>query len=190
MDGFDVMIGNPPYVRQEQLAAFKPIFQQQYACYTGTADLYVYFFERGLRLLRDGGVLTYISSNKYFRAGYGEKLRGYLAGQTRIEQLIDFGDAPVFTAIAYPSIIVARRGAPAENQTRALTWPGGVALESFADTFHERSFLIAQRELTADGWQLETPAVLRLMEKLRRVGKPLGEYVNGRIFLRHQNGIE
>ena len=181
-EGFDVMIGNPPYVRQEQLAAFKPIFQQQYACYTGTADLYVYFFERGLRLLRDGGVLTYISSNKYFRAGYGEKLRGFLAGQTRIEQLIDFGDAPVFTAIAYPSIIVAQRGAPAENQTRALTWPAGVALENFADTFHERSFLIAQRELTADGWRLEMPSVLRLMEKLRRAGKPLGEYVNGRLY--------
>ncbi len=181
-EGFDVMIGNPPYVRQEQLAAFKPIFQQQYSCYTGTADLYVYFFERGLRLLRDGGVLTYISSNKYFRAGYGEKLRGYLAGQTRIEQLIDFGDAPVFTAIAYPSIIVARRGAPAENQTRALTWPAGVALESFVDAFHERSFLIAQSELTADGWRLETPSVLRLMEKLRRAGRPLGEFMNGQFY--------
>jgi hypothetical protein len=181
-EGFDIVIGNPPYVRQEQLGAFKALFQQQYGCYTGTADLYVYFFERGLRLLRAGGVLTYIASNKYFRAGYGEKLRGYLAGQTRIEQLIDFGDAPVFTAIAYPSILIARRGAPDGQQTRALTWPDGEPLAGFTDAFRRRSFLIAQRELTADGWRLETPSVLRLMEKLRRVGKPLGEYVNGRLY--------
>lgn len=181
-EGFDVVIGNPPYVRQEQLGAFKPLLQQQYACYTGTADLYVYFFERGLRLLRPGGVLTYISSNKYFRAGYGEKLRGYLAGQTRIEQLIDFGDAPVFTAIAYPSILIARRGAPAEQQTRALTWPAGEPLTDFVDAFRQRSFLIAQRELTADGWRLETPSVLRLVDKLRKSGTPLNEFVKGQFY--------
>ncbi|WP_343407233.1 Eco57I restriction-modification methylase domain-containing protein [Candidatus Amarolinea dominans] len=164
-EGFDIVIGNPPYVRQEQLGALKPLLQKQYACYTGTADLYVYFFERGLRLLAGGGVLTYISSNKYFRAGYGEKLRGYLAGQMCIEQLIDFGDAPVFTAIAYPSIILARRRAPGDGQTRALTWQAGAALDNFADTFRASSFLIAQRELTPDGWRLEMPSVLRLMEK-------------------------
>ncbi|MBE2234991.1 MAG: Eco57I restriction-modification methylase domain-containing protein, partial [Anaerolinea sp.] len=181
-EGFDVVIGNPPYVRQEQLGAAKALFQQQYDCYTGTADLYVYFFERGLRLLRPDGVLTYISSNKYFRAGYGAKLRGYLAGQTRIEQLIDFGDAPVFTAIAYPSILIARRAAPAGQQTRALSWPAGEPLTDFAGAFRQRSFLIAQRELTADGWRLETPAVLRLMEKLHSRGRPLGEFVNGQFY--------
>jgi adenine-specific DNA-methyltransferase len=181
-DGFNVVIGNPPYVRQEQLAALKPRLQAQYTCYTGTADLYVYFYERGLQLLHDDGVLTYISSNKYFRAGYGAKLRGHLASQTRIVQLTDFGDAPVFTAIAYPSIIVTQRAAATGHELRALTWPAGAPLEEFAATFHERSFLIAQRELTADGWRLEVPSVLRLMEKLRTAGKPLGEYVNGRLY--------
>jgi len=188
-EGFDVVIGNPPYVRQEQLGAAKETFRQQYDCYTGMADLYVYFFERGLRLLRPGGVLTYISSNKYFRAGYGAKLRGYLAGQTRIEQLIDFGDAPVFAAIAYPSIILARRGAPGSQQTRALTWPDGEPLADFADAFRQRSFLIAQRELTADGWRLETPSVLRLMEKLRRAGRPLGEHVGRHIYMGIKTGL-
>src|SRR5690606_23614894 len=87
---FDLVLGNPPYVRQEELKAvpvtdsagrsrsLKDVLKEQYECYTGTADLYVYFFERSLQLLRTGGVLSFITSNKYFRAGYGEKLRAYL----------------------------------------------------------------------------------------------------------------
>jgi adenine-specific DNA-methyltransferase len=108
-DGFDIVIGNPPYVRQEQIKDIKPQLKPFYECYTGVADLYVYFFERALQLLKPGGVLTYICSNKYFRANYGEKLRNLLSQKTRIQTLIDFGDAPVFTAIAYPSIIVTQQ---------------------------------------------------------------------------------
>ncbi|MBL1211707.1 Eco57I restriction-modification methylase domain-containing protein, partial [Geminocystis sp. GBBB08] len=87
-----------------------------YECYTGTADLYVYFYEQGLRLLKENGYLSYISSNKYFRAGYGEKLRNYLAHNSTIELLIDFGDANVFEAIAYPSIILLKKAPPLPSQ--------------------------------------------------------------------------
>jgi adenine-specific DNA-methyltransferase len=68
-EGFDVVIGNPPYVRQEEIRSLKPLLQPRYSTYTGTADLYVYFYERALQLLRPNGVLSFISSNKYFRAG-------------------------------------------------------------------------------------------------------------------------
>ena len=213
-EGFDVVIGNPPYVRQEQLKELKPHFKDRYTCYTGTADLYVYFYERSLELLREGGVLTFISSNKYFRAAYGKKLRQMLGKQTTIQQMIDFGDAPVFTAIAYPSIIITRKGepktappprierpslwgdrpeqeamtlddAPASRapQVRVLSWPAGADdVRTFAEVFDRQSFLMAQKELTTDGWRLEPPAVLRLLEKLRKAGKPLGEYVQGRFY--------
>ena len=143
-DGFDITIGNPPYVRQEQISDLKPSLKGQYDCYSGTADLYVYFYERSLRVLREGGVLTFISSNKYFRSGYGEKLRQYLGERSTILHLIDFGDAPVFTAIAYPSIIIARKTPPGDNQTRALTWEAGPAGEGFAEVFQARR--------TAGGW--------------------------------------
>ena len=93
-DGFDVVIGNPPYVRQEKIKDFKPTFKTQYDCYTGTADLYVYFYERGFQLLQDNGILAYISSNKYFRAAYGKKLRDFLACHSTVSQLIDFGEPP------------------------------------------------------------------------------------------------
>lgn len=118
--GFDIVIANPPYVRQEQIKEHKPAFEARYSSYTGMADLYVYFYESAFRALQDGGVLCFISSNKYFRAGYGAKLRALLAKHGRVLQLIDFGDAPVFTAIAYPSILLARRHSapPAVSQSK------------------------------------------------------------------------
>ncbi len=187
--GFDIVLGNPPYVRHEQIRDQKPRLKERYTCYTGTADLYVYFYERGLQLLNPGGVLSYISSNKYFRAGYGKKLRHYLASKTSIEQLIDFGDAPIFTAIAYPSIIIARKTAPNANQTRTLTWTPGQPLDEFVQVWRAHSFLLAQQELQADGWQLEAPAVLRLLDKLRNAGTPLGEYVRGRLYYGIKTGL-
>jgi type II restriction/modification system DNA methylase subunit YeeA len=82
-----VVIGNPPYNRQEDIKQLKPTLQQSYQCYTGVADLFVYFYELGLNLLKPQGHLTYISSNKYFRAGYGEKLRQLLGDSTTIYNL-------------------------------------------------------------------------------------------------------
>ena len=180
--GFDIVIGNPPYVRQEQIKELKPALKEEYECYTGIADLYVYFFEKGYRLLKSGGALTYISSNKYFRSGYGEKLRQYLGEQATVQHLIDFGDASVFEAIAYPSIIQVSKAKPEDHQTRVLNWDKEQPLSEFANVFKTQSFHVAQKQLTSDGWRLESPEVLRLLDKLRNAGKPLGEYVNGRLY--------
>jgi adenine-specific DNA-methyltransferase len=181
-DGFDIVIGNPPYVRQEEIKELKPLLQAQgYQCYTGTADLYVYFYERALNLLRHGGILSFISSNKFFRSAYGQKLRELLARQT-LHCIIDFGDAPVFTAIAYPTILVLSKATAADSQLRALNWQPGPPVEEFPHVFRAHSFLLAQRELRPDGWRLESPVNLRLLDKLRAAGTPLGEYVNGRLY--------
>jgi adenine-specific DNA-methyltransferase len=181
--GFDVVIGNPPYVRQESIKHLKEAFRQHYECFTGTADLYVYFYEAGIKLLREGGSFSFITSNKWFRSGYGEKLRGWLTKNTRVLQLIDFGDAPVFTAIAYPTIVILQRSEPtSDGNIRALTWEPGPPIETFAEVMARKSFALPQKELKADGWRLETGTSLRLLEQLRAAGKPLGEYVNGRFY--------
>lgn len=187
-EGFDIAIGNPPYVRQEQIKDLKPALKA-YRCFTGVVDLYVYFFEKSLDLLKENGLLTFISSNKYFRAGYGEKLRDHLALNTTILQLIDFGDAPVFTAIAYPSVVILRKTPPQKARIRALTWTPGPPVEEFETIFKAESFSLNQTELTADGWRLASPAVLRLVDKLRAAGKPLGEYVNGRFYYGIKTGF-
>ena len=182
--GFDIVIGNPPYVRQEDIREQKPALQAHgYVCFDGIADLFVYFYERGAKLLSDGGHLCYITSNKYFRAGYGAKLRSYLSAETRILTLIDFGDAPVFEAIAYPSIILAQRAAPAPSHAlNAFTWTPGPDISEFPALFRERAFHVPQSGLRADGWQLERPEVLALLDKLRAAGTPLGEYVRGKFY--------
>ena len=181
-EGFDVVIGNPPYVRQEKIRHLKPALKNQYNCYTGTADLYVYFYERGFQLLRNNGVLAYISSNKYFRSAYGKKLRDFLARQATLSQLINFGDAPVFTSIAYPSIITASKAHAQGNHLRALNWEPGPSIDEFGTVFRTQGFTMPQSALTVDGWRLTSPDVLDLLEKLRLVGKPLSEYVKGRFY--------
>ena len=182
-NGFDVVIANPPYVRQEEIKELKPVLQNQFQCYTGVADLFVYFYERGVKLLRPRGTIALITSNKFYRAGYGEKLRGFLSRELTLHRLIDFGDAPVFEAIAYASILTGVRAAPAKDASAlAYTWEKEMTFEHIAQIIPERGQQIRQDELKPDGWQLESPAVFRLLEKLRRAGKPLGEYVNGRFY--------
>lgn len=199
-EGFDLVIANPPFVRQEQIKERKPALEQRYETYIGTADLYVYFYERAMQLLKPGGVLTFISSNKYFRAGYGQKLRRYLTTSATIHQIIDFGDAPVFTAVTYPSIIVAQKGTPvAEHQLLALNWSPTSKLEEFpeivagaraaVDARAPAAPTILQRSLGADGWRLEGVVTQRLLEKLRRAGKPLGDYVGGRFYHGVKTGL-
>ena len=150
------------------------MLKNQYDCYTGTADLYVYFYERGFQLLRDNGILTYISSNKYFRSAYGKKLRDFLTRQSTVSQLIDFGDAPVFTSIAYPSIIAACKTLTEGNQLRALNWETDSSIEEFATIFRTEGFAMPQDALTADGWRLTSPVVLNLLEKLRNTEQTVG----------------
>ena len=81
-EGFDVVIGNPPYVRQEKIKALKPTFKKHYTCYTGAADLYVYFYERGLQLLSPNGIHTFICSNSWLDVNYGAPLQKYILDNT------------------------------------------------------------------------------------------------------------
>ncbi len=181
--GFDILLANPPYVRQELIKDLKPALKRVYgSLFSGTADLYVYFYLRAHQLLKPGGMMVFISSNKYFRSGYGKTLRAFLGKHTRLRYLIDFGDSPVFQAIAYPSILVAQKGEPGENEFQALAWKSNAPLEQFDEARQAQTFTMPQSDLTPEGWRLEDRATLRLMDKLRRAGTPLGEYVQGRFY--------
>jgi hypothetical protein len=181
--GFDIVLANPPYVRSELLGDYKeelkPIYPE---VYSGTADLYVYFYARAYQLLKNNGGLVFISSNKYFRSGYGEKLRAYLGSKTRLSYLIDFGDAPIFNAIAYPSIFIAQKASEVDSQFNALAWRLAAPLEKFDEILTAESFVMNQTDLRPDGWRLENCSVLNLLEKLRHAGRPLGEFVNEEIY--------
>ena len=107
-------------MRQELIKEIKPALKRAYPeTYSGTADLYVYFYDQGLRLLRPGGRMSYVVTNKWMRAGYAEGLRAMFAEKAWIEFVADFGHAKKFfpDADVFPSVIVVRkRDASADNQ--------------------------------------------------------------------------
>ncbi len=181
--GFDIVIGNPPYIRQEELGTLKDYLKKDYEVFTGTADILVYFYELGLRVLKQNGKFSFITSNKFMRANYGKPLRSFL-GNYNLDEIIDFGDAPVFGGIAaYASIVNLQKfNAESENQTQVYSFPTSGDVPDFEASYKADSFKIAQKELTPDGWRLEQTDVLDLLAKLRKKGKPLGEYVNGRFY--------
>lgn len=97
--GFDVVIGNPPYVRMEHLRPVKPYLEEHYVVAADRADLYAYFFEKGVTLLKAGGRLGFISSSTFFRTGSGENLRTFLTDRVGIETVVDFGDLQLFEGV-------------------------------------------------------------------------------------------
>lgn len=188
--GFDVVIGNPPYVRHEAIKELKPALKSGgYECFTGTADLYVYFYERGVKLLRSAGTLAYISSNSFLNSGFGEKLRRYLTENTRIRLLIDFAETKVFEAVTEPCVICLTCDSVPDHAVKFLKWDQSTPPERIWEVFDLRSQTIQQRELKSESWQLESPAVLQLLEKLRRTGKSLGEHVGERFYYGIKTGL-
>jgi hypothetical protein len=183
--GFDVVIANPPYIRQERFSEQKPLLKVAFSdVYHGVADLYVYFYRQGLALTRPRGVLTFISSNKFFRAGYGKALRTYLRDNTRLKTVIDFGDLPIFEATTYPCVLVTSNRRPGDGEARvqALNVSSMATLERLADAVQREGWPQPQRSLRRDGWTLERPEVLALIEKLRHSGTSPGKYIDGRFY--------
>ncbi len=194
-DGFDIVIANPPYVRHERvdqvslatLRAAYPDVQH------GMADLFVYFYARGLQLLREGGTLAFISSNKFFRAGYGRGLRDVLTTRTSARDIIDFGDFPVFDAAAYPCIVITDKGAPAPDHAfRGLT----VTREHIADPKDlDQLGVVLAREgrMIAQAEGAQPPAggaaTSALVAKLLALGTPLGQYAGGKIYYGIKTGL-
>ncbi len=187
--GFDVLIGNPPYIRQELLTASKHHLERSFRAWHGAADIYVYFFERGLSLLAPGGRLGFIVSNKWLRGGYAAPLRELLAAEAEVEEIIDFGHAPIlFGADASPVIVTLRKrpeaqGPPPDHQVRVTRFPreelAGSDLREFVEA---HSVSVPQARLGAEPWSLEPPAVDSLMRKLAERGEPLQDYAGTKPF--------
>ena len=179
--GFDVVVGNPPYVRAELLGAYKPHWRERFTTYHGSADLYVYFYELGLRLLRPGGRLAYIVTNKWLKAGYAEALRRYLATDVWLEEVVDLGHArQVFPdADVFPSLLVAEKpgeGTPPPTVQACIIPREVLRTEQLAAQVSTGAYGIPRARFDPSPWMLDPPAASSLMQRMRDVGEPLAEY--------------
>ena len=178
--GFDAVIGNPPYIRQESLGDDKPYYQSIYEVFTGTADIYSYFIEKGVKLLAPGGQYSYIVANKWLRAKYGFKLRQWLKTKC-IEEITDFGDLPVFTgATTYPLILRVSNNPP-HFQPRVTTVET-LDFVSLQDYVEEHGEISDQTCFEDDGWSLAGKQTQDLLAKIRQNSIPLGDYVKGKVY--------
>jgi type I restriction-modification system DNA methylase subunit len=179
--GFDVVIGNPPYVRQEELSEIKPYLEANYESYQGTADLFVYFFEKELKILKEDGYFGMIVSNKWLRAGYGKNLRSLLTNFW-IEEFIDFGDLKVFPdATIYPCIIIMRKIRKSNPKMRICKMET-LRFGSLGEYVRNNSFFINQSELNEKEWNIQKTEANELLKKIRSTGVPIEEYVGAKIY--------
>ena len=181
--GFDVIVGNPPYVRQELIKEIKPYLESKYEVYSGISDLYVYFFEKGLGLLKEKGYFAFIVSSKFLRADYGKKLTQYIQQKFTILELIDFGDLQIFEgATTYPCIITIQKKKPSDLQKvqfLKLKSLDVVADLSMALKKYGQSIEIKKDD---EQWSLQGIEEKKLLQKLTENSQPLEEIVESEIF--------
>ena len=174
--GFDVVIANPPYVSVEKFArtALQTEWKRRYKTFASRGDIYCFFYERGLGLLREGGVLSFISSNKFQRAGYGKELRELLASQ-RIRALVDFCELPVFAAATDPMIVIVNKGLPpANHEIPVVVIKDESEFESLHHSLASRGSLYKPNQLKSEGWSLQGGIGLAIIQKMSSAGTPLG----------------
>lgn len=186
--GFDAVIGNPPYVRQETLGAdFKAYAQGCFETYSGTADLYVYFIEKGVKLLREGGMYGVIVANKWTRAAYGKPLRRWLKGES-LQSIIDFGDLPVFEeATTYPCIVTVKRGR--DGATVRAAQVKTLDFEDLGEYVAANAYTVQRADLDDAGWSLAGGGAQAVLAKIKAAGVPLREYVNNKIYYGIKTGL-
>jgi adenine-specific DNA-methyltransferase len=186
-----VVIANPPYVSVEKFArtVVQAQWRRKFKTYASRGDIYCFFYEQGLGLLRDGGVLTFISSNKFQRAGYGKGLRQLLVSQ-QIHTLIDFCELPVFAAATDPMIVIVEKAPSTANvKFPVLVVKDEAEFGSLQQSIASRAVLYKPDQLKTEGWSLEGIHGLSLIEKLRGKGTPLTSYVQGRIYYGIKTGL-
>ncbi len=184
--GFDIVVGNPPYVRQELLGKInKEFYGKRFSKVgNGTADLYVYFYELGLSILKPGGYLSYITPNKWFKTKYGKELRHFLQ-PFDIQQIIDFFELKIFEdAATEPQIILIR------NQEKNQDFE--YLPVKLTQDFVERKLdpiLIHKQNLQDSEWVFADDAVNNLLEKLQKNTVSLDEYTKGGIKFGIKTGL-
>ena len=175
--GFDAVFGNPPYVRQEKLKNYKGFFTSLYETSSGTSDLFVYFYEKGLKILRQSGYLGLISSNTYMKTGSGIGLRKFLKHEILIKEIIDFGDLQIFKKVTtYPSIAIIKKLKPDLCHKVNYMELKDLTIKDLSLLLNTSSIFMPQFDLDDSSWSFEDKRLKRLREKIMNQGVSLISY--------------
>ena len=177
-DGFDVVIGNPPYVQIQSFSG-QPVQKewerQKYESFAKTGDIYCLFYEKGYRLLRKHGVLAFITSNKWMRAAYGEKLRRFFSQKTQPRILIDFSSFQVFDSATVDTNVLLftkeQRSQPVHACLINATFTSSTPLDAFVATNS-----IELDELTGESWVISDQKSNEIRKRIEQVGTPLKDW--------------
>lgn len=173
--GFDVVIGNPPYVQiQKMLKELKSNFLlQNYESYSSMGDIYSLFYERGYNLLRTKGILIYITSNKWLKVGYGDKIRKFFSTNAELHNLLDFGSIPIFESVTVDTNILSFSKGISNQSITACgfqnDWKEGQS--TIRNYFKEKAILL--KGLNDKPWIVGNSVEETVKEKIKKFGKPL-----------------
>ncbi|GAA7784659.1 class I SAM-dependent DNA methyltransferase [Helicobacter pylori] len=173
--GFDCIIGNPPYIRQEQIKDLKPLLEKQYQdFYNSTADIYTYFFALSYHLLKDKGFNAFITSNKYARAKYGAKLRELLLKKTTIVSYMELNALKVFESTTVDTSIMSfiKQTPPKESSFNYYE----PTPDDKNDLKSARSLPMKQNALSTESFIFANASLLDLRGKMESVGAPLKDW--------------
>ncbi len=175
--GFDCIIGNPPYIRQEQIREIKPLLQKQYQnFYNSTADIYTYFFALSYRLLKDKGFNAFITSNKYARAKYGTKLRELLLKKTTIVSYMELNALKVFESAAVDTSIMSFiKQEPPKDKESSFKYYEPIP-DDKNDLKNAHSLLMRQNALSTESFIFANAMLLDLRDKIEKSGTPLKDW--------------
>jgi hypothetical protein len=189
--GFDIAISNPPYVRMELFKAIKPMLKLRFPkIHAERTDLYCYFYARAIESIRPGGMLVFISSNKWFRAGYGANLRSFVADHCSVLSITDFGELPIFDAAAtFPMIFVARRdtspSTPILTQVETLDPP----YPDLAAIVREEGCRLSSQAVQGSAWMVTDRSSSDIVARMRTNGIPLADYAGSDMLYGIKTGL-
>ncbi len=173
--GFDCIIGNPPYIRQEHIKDLKPLLEKQYPdFYNSTADIYTYFFALSYHLLKEKGFNAFITSNKYARAKYGAKLRGLLLKKTTIVSYMELNALKVFESATVDTSIMSfiKQEPPKESRFNYCKHTPN----DKNDLKSTHSLPMRQNALSTESFIFANATLLDLRDKIESVGTPLKDW--------------
>lgn len=171
-DGFDIVLGNPPYVQLQKMKLETDILEKMnYKTFARTGDLYCLFYEQGFKLLRTNGILTFITSNKWMRAEYGEKLRNFFISDTNPILLIDFNGYKIFESVTVDNNILIAKKSEFEENIKTVAVSKDFSLENMSDYFRQNTnhSIFKVKNI----WVILTKFEEEIKTKIENLGKPV-----------------